>query len=66
MKSLDLLSTFVAAIVGALTLALLVWVYDQLSTDDPLASAGGSILWAVFGALVGVTVQISERVTGAS
>ena len=68
MKSLDWQSAVIAAGAGGILLIIVVWLYDQVLSDpaDPLLPHAHIALWGLMGALIGLSTQTIERVTGAS
>lgn len=67
MKSLDLDSTFVAAVIGAVTLVAITLVASPTDTTTTPANHGLSLNESLlYGAIVGAVVQTGVRLTGVS
>jgi hypothetical protein len=64
-KQLDIKSSFVAGIAGGILLWLVVKAFDAINSDTLYPAVPPSV-WLLMGFIVGFSVQVTERFTGAS
>jgi hypothetical protein len=65
MKSLDAKSSIIAGLAGAILLVIVVNLWDKIENDN-VSDSASSLVFALFGFIVGFSVQAAERFTGAS
>lgn len=67
MKKIDIKSSLIAGLAGAILIVLMVQLFDYLENTQPAWYATASVgQWALLGFIVGFSVQTAERLTGAS
>lgn len=67
MRAIDLKSSGVAGLSGAILLIVVVHMFDYIEKQQPsLYNAVPLTVWALLGFIVGFSVQTAERLTGAS
>jgi hypothetical protein len=67
MKRLDVGSSLLAGVAGGILLWLTVQIFDQFENNSPsLSVCVSSGTWLLLGFVVGLGVQVTERLTGAS
>jgi hypothetical protein len=65
MRKLDIKSSLVAGLAGAILLVLIVQLWDAIE-NDTLSQCTSSGVFALLGFIVGFSVQAAERLTGTS
>jgi predicted Co/Zn/Cd cation transporter (cation efflux family) len=67
MKRLDIKSSLLAGVAGAILLYLMVQLIDYIESNNPPWLASATVQqWLMVGFIVGFSVQSAERLTGAS
>lgn len=67
MRAIDLKSSGIAGLAGAILLIVVVQMFDYIEKQQPpLYNAVPLTVWALLGFIVGFSVQTAERLTGAS